>query len=160
MNCTNSENVLVGPYGETYPASHDASQAMNIKAEDVSDLQEEADPVRITFQEIKAEPENCRNLENASVGPYGERCPTPHDANQAMNVKAEAASDADEEEDPVPLTFPEIKAEPEAFGVADAAEGLTCSKQCRATCKGWMKRQITVQTLENKKCEQERRWAE
>ena len=57
QNCTNSEKVLVGPYGETYPASHDASQAMNIKAEAVSDAKEEVDPVRITFQEIKAEPE-------------------------------------------------------------------------------------------------------
>jgi hypothetical protein len=37
QNCTNSEKVLVGPYGETYPASYDANQAMNIKAE-------EADP--------------------------------------------------------------------------------------------------------------------
>ena len=27
------------------------------------------------------------------------------------------------------------------LGVADAAEGLTCRKQCRATYKGWMKRQ-------------------
>ena len=57
QNCTNSEKVLVGPYGETYPASHDASQAVNIKAEDVSDPQEAANPVRITFQEIKAKPE-------------------------------------------------------------------------------------------------------
>jgi hypothetical protein len=30
-----------------------------------------------------------------------------------MNVKAEEVSDAEEEEDPVPITFPEIKAEPE-----------------------------------------------
>ncbi|XP_033608918.1 uncharacterized protein LOC117282626, partial [Cryptotermes secundus] len=100
QNCTNSEKVLVGPYGETYPASHDASQAMNIKAEAVSDSQEEADPVRITFQEMEAEPENCTNLENALVVPHGETYPTPHDANQAMNVKAEAVSGAEEEEDP------------------------------------------------------------
>jgi hypothetical protein len=57
QNCTNSEKVSVGPYGETYPASHDANQTMNIKAEEVSDSQEEADPVRITVQEIKAESE-------------------------------------------------------------------------------------------------------
>jgi hypothetical protein len=50
QNCTNSENVLVGPYGETYSASHDANQAVNIKAEEV-------DPLQITIQEIKAEPE-------------------------------------------------------------------------------------------------------
>ena len=57
QNCSNSEKVVVGPYGEIYPASHDASQAMNIKAEKVSESQEEADPVGITFQEIKAKSE-------------------------------------------------------------------------------------------------------
>jgi hypothetical protein len=40
-----------------YPASHDASQAMNIKAEEVSDVEVEEVPVAITFPEIKAEPE-------------------------------------------------------------------------------------------------------
>ncbi|XP_023705536.1 uncharacterized protein LOC111863438 [Cryptotermes secundus] len=103
MNCTNSEKVVVGPSGETHPASHDAIQAMTIKAEEVSESQEEADPVRITFQEVKAEPENCTNLENALVVPHGETYPTPHDANQAMNVKAEAVSDAEEEDDPLPV---------------------------------------------------------
>jgi hypothetical protein len=57
QNCTNSENASVGPYGETYPTSHDADQAMNIKAEEDSDSQEEEDFVPITFQKIKAEPE-------------------------------------------------------------------------------------------------------
>jgi hypothetical protein len=57
QNSTNSENVLVGQYGEMYLASHDASQAMNMKTEEVSDAQEDADPVQITFQEIKTEPE-------------------------------------------------------------------------------------------------------
>jgi hypothetical protein len=50
QNSTNSENVSVSSCGKTYPASHDANQAMNIKAEEV-------DPVRITVQEMKAEPE-------------------------------------------------------------------------------------------------------
>jgi hypothetical protein len=46
-------------YGETFPTSHDANQAMNIKAEEVSDPEEEEeeDPVPITFVEVKAEPE-------------------------------------------------------------------------------------------------------
>jgi hypothetical protein len=57
QNYTNSEMVLVGACGETYPISHDANQAVNIKAEEVSDAQEEADPLRITNQEIKVEPE-------------------------------------------------------------------------------------------------------
>jgi hypothetical protein len=53
----NSENVLVGPYGETYQASHDADQAMNVRTEAVSDAEEEEDPVPIKFQRIKADPE-------------------------------------------------------------------------------------------------------
>jgi hypothetical protein len=57
QNCTNSEKVIVGPYGETYTASHDADQTMNVKAEEVSDAEEEPDPVQITVQEVKAEPE-------------------------------------------------------------------------------------------------------
>jgi hypothetical protein len=57
QNCTNLDKILVGPYGEIYPASDDAKQAMNIKAEEVSDPQEEVDPLQITVQEIKAEPE-------------------------------------------------------------------------------------------------------
>jgi hypothetical protein len=55
QNCTNSENVLVGPYGETYPGSHDANLAVNMKAEEVSDAEKEEDPV--PFRKIKAEPE-------------------------------------------------------------------------------------------------------
>jgi hypothetical protein len=57
QNTTDSETMLVGPCGETYPARHDANQAVNIKSEEVSDAQEEADPLRITIQEIKAERE-------------------------------------------------------------------------------------------------------
>jgi hypothetical protein len=41
------------------------------------------------------------------VGPYGET------SYQAMNVKAEEVSDAEVEEDPVAITFPEIRAESE-----------------------------------------------
>jgi hypothetical protein len=47
----------VGLYGETYPTSHDANQAMNIKAEEISDAEEEEDPVQIAVQEIKVEPQ-------------------------------------------------------------------------------------------------------
>jgi hypothetical protein len=57
QNSTKSENILVGPYGETYPAYHDGNHAMDVKAEDVSDAEEEEVPVAITFPEIKAEPE-------------------------------------------------------------------------------------------------------
>jgi hypothetical protein len=57
QNYTNSENILVGPHGETYPACHDPNEAMNIKAEESSDAAEEEDPLSITTLEIKAEPE-------------------------------------------------------------------------------------------------------
>jgi hypothetical protein len=51
QNSTNSENVLVGAYGET------SEQAMNVKIEEASDAEEDEDPVQITFSEIMAEPE-------------------------------------------------------------------------------------------------------
>jgi hypothetical protein len=57
QNCTHAEKVLMGPYRETYLASHDTDQAINIKAEEDSDTEEEVDPLQITVQEIKAEPE-------------------------------------------------------------------------------------------------------
>jgi hypothetical protein len=56
QNSTNSENILTGWYGETYPASHDANQALDINAEEVSVGRDEADPMRITIHEIEAEP--------------------------------------------------------------------------------------------------------
>jgi hypothetical protein len=46
----------MGPYGVTYPASHDENNAVNVKAEEVSDAEEEEDPL-LTFPEIKAESE-------------------------------------------------------------------------------------------------------
>jgi hypothetical protein len=46
-------------------------------------------------------------------GPCTKICPaSSHDVYQAISIKAEVLSDV-EEEDPVPITFPGIKAEPE-----------------------------------------------
>jgi hypothetical protein len=60
---SNSENIVVGPCGETYSACYDGNQAMDVKAEQGSDAEEEADPVPITFPEVKAEPEvSCMSL--------------------------------------------------------------------------------------------------
>jgi hypothetical protein len=72
QNCTNSENVLVGPYGETYAACQDANQALNIKAEGVSDAEEDTDPVPKTIPEIKVEPEvSCMSVYvHCSLGRY------------------------------------------------------------------------------------------
>jgi hypothetical protein len=57
QNYTSSEDVLMGPYGEIFPTSHDVNQAMKVKAEAASDAEVEEDPVRITFLKIEAEPE-------------------------------------------------------------------------------------------------------
>jgi hypothetical protein len=73
--------------------------------------------------------QNYTNSENVLVGPYGESYATSHDANQAMKVKAEAVSDAEEEEDPVPMTFPEIKAEPEVSCVCTVRQ---ITQMCRS----------------------------
>jgi hypothetical protein len=56
QNCTNSERVVRGPCGEPYPTSDDADQAKNIQAGEVSDAEEDEEPVPIEFLEIKAEP--------------------------------------------------------------------------------------------------------
>jgi hypothetical protein len=45
--------------------------------------------------------------------PCGEMNATSYDGNQAISIKVEKVSDAEEEVGPVPITFPEIKAEPE-----------------------------------------------
>jgi hypothetical protein len=57
--------------------------------------------------------QNYMALEKGVPGPYGETYLTSDDTNQAMNVKAEEVSDVEVDEGPVPITFPEIKAEPE-----------------------------------------------
>jgi hypothetical protein len=66
------------------------------------------------------------------VGPHGETYPAPHDANQAMNIKADAASDAEEEEDPLQISVQKIKAEPEVSCVCTVRQ---ITQMCRsATC--------------------------
>jgi hypothetical protein len=72
------------------------------------------------------------NSENLSVGPYGHTHPTPHDAGQAMNIKVKEDSDVEVEEDPVPISFPEIKAKPEVSCVCTVRQ---ITQMCRsATC--------------------------
>jgi hypothetical protein len=54
---TNVKKEVCGPFVEMYPASDDADESKNIKAEEVSDAEEEEDPLAITVPKIKAEPE-------------------------------------------------------------------------------------------------------
>jgi hypothetical protein len=56
QDCMDLEKAALGSCSETCPASsHDADQAMDMKVEQVSDVEEEGDPVQITFPGIKAE---------------------------------------------------------------------------------------------------------
>jgi hypothetical protein len=57
QNHTNSVMEVLDQCGEPNPTSGDASHAIYIKVEEVSDAGEEEGPVPITFPEIKAEPE-------------------------------------------------------------------------------------------------------
>jgi hypothetical protein len=47
------------------------------------------------------------------VDPYSEKYPASHDADQAMKMEVKEGSDVEVEDDPVPISFPKIKAEPE-----------------------------------------------
>jgi hypothetical protein len=57
-----------------------------------------------------------------------------------VNVKAEAASDAEEEEDAVPITFPKIKTEPEVSCVCTVRQvtqmrrSVACLSDLHSVC--------------------------
>jgi hypothetical protein len=61
------------------------------------------DNVVVAFQ-------NCFNLLELVPGSYSETC---YNGNQVINIKVEEVTDIQEEENPVPETFPAIKAEHE-----------------------------------------------
>jgi hypothetical protein len=55
QNCLNLQKEMQGSCSETYPASHDANQITRIKVEDVSDTEEEENPVPLKYSGIKTE---------------------------------------------------------------------------------------------------------
>jgi hypothetical protein len=58
--------------------------------------------------------QNCLDLEEAAPVLWSEACPaSSHDANLFINTKAEEVSDIKVEEDPVAITFAQIKREHE-----------------------------------------------
>jgi hypothetical protein len=58
--------------------------------------------------------QNHTKLEMDAQGPYSEMYPTTScAASQAIKVKVEEFSDAEEEKGPVAITFPKIEADPE-----------------------------------------------
>jgi hypothetical protein len=57
--------------------------------------------------------QNCTNSAMELRDPCGEPNPASRDASQVINIKVEEVSDAEEDEGPVPISFPKIKAESE-----------------------------------------------
>ncbi|PNF42935.1 hypothetical protein B7P43_G11836 [Cryptotermes secundus] len=113
MNCRDLQKDTQGSCGETCPASCDTNQIMSIKVEDVSDTEEEEDPVPLKVSRIKSEHElqNCMTLQDMQ-GSCSESSPASHDADQIARIKVEDVSDIEEEEeDPMSLKYSGIKTE-------------------------------------------------
>jgi hypothetical protein len=62
--------------------------------------------------------QNCMDSEKGEQSPYGEPYPTDGDEDHDIIIKAEEFLDVEVEEDPMPIIFPEIKAEPEASSIS------------------------------------------
>ena len=77
--------------------------------------------------------QDCTSSENILVGLYVETYSTSHESNQVINVKSEAVSDAEEEEEvPVPITFSELKAEPEVSCMCTVRQ---ITRMCRSATR-------------------------
>jgi hypothetical protein len=56
QDCAQSQEDVPGSCIETWPASsHDAFQAINLKVEELSDVEEVEDPLPMSFPAVKAE---------------------------------------------------------------------------------------------------------
>jgi hypothetical protein len=63
--------------------------------------------------------QTCLDLEKDLPDFWSVTSPTSsHDANKFINTKSEEVSDVEEEEDPVPISFPQIKGEHEVSCVS------------------------------------------
>jgi hypothetical protein len=64
QDCVDLDRCVPGPCSEIYQtSSHDADQALNIKVEKFSDIQDEEDPVPKPFPAIKPEVEvSCTSV--------------------------------------------------------------------------------------------------
>ncbi|PNF36698.1 hypothetical protein B7P43_G13311, partial [Cryptotermes secundus] len=94
-------------HSEAHPSySHDRDQAVNIKVEEFSDMEDREDPVPMTVVGMRAE------HEKAVPGSLSEACSSSSHSVQAVNIKVEV-SDVEDEEDPAPMTFMEVKFEHE-----------------------------------------------
>jgi hypothetical protein len=57
QNCMDFQKDMQGSCSESCPTSCDANQIVSIKVEDVSDIEEEEDPLALRYSGIKTEPE-------------------------------------------------------------------------------------------------------
>jgi hypothetical protein len=118
QNYAGIEKDVPVPCGVTCPTSYDADLAMNIKAKEVSDEEEEGDPLAVTSPRIKDEPKaeevSDEEEEGGPLAVTSQRIKT--------EPKAEEVSDAEEEGVPLAITSPRIKTEPKAEEVSDAEE--------------------------------------
>jgi hypothetical protein len=56
QDCTHSQEDVLGSYIDTHPASsHDEIRTINIKVEEISDVELEEDPLPISFPGIETE---------------------------------------------------------------------------------------------------------
>jgi hypothetical protein len=62
--------------------------------------------------------QKCTDILKDEPGLCSETCLTAHDGNQAIDVKFQKGSDIEEEDDPVAITFPALKAEQEVSCVS------------------------------------------
>ncbi|XP_033606779.1 uncharacterized protein LOC111862997 isoform X4 [Cryptotermes secundus] len=109
MNCLNSQKEVPGSHSEAcLSLSLSGVQAVNIKVEEVSDMEGGEDPVPMPVVGIKAAHE-----EDVPAS-HSEACSSSSLSGvQAVNIKVEEYSDMEGGEDPVPMTVVGIKAEHE-----------------------------------------------
>ncbi|KDQ84750.1 uncharacterized protein LOC110840910 [Zootermopsis nevadensis] len=91
---------------------------MNIKLEDFADTHEEEDPLG-ELPLIKSEHEDSINLQKGIPDSYGETClESSYEDNQIVDIKVDDVGGVIEEEDPLLITSPAIKAELEVSCVS------------------------------------------
>jgi hypothetical protein len=77
--------------------------------------------------------QDCSHSQEDVPGTCTETCPaSSHDAFHAVNIKVEVVSDVEEEENPVPISFPGIKAEQAVSSLFSFPAGSWASA---ATCR-------------------------
>ncbi|XP_023704688.1 uncharacterized protein LOC111862998 isoform X4 [Cryptotermes secundus] len=118
-----------GSHSEACPSlSHDGDQAVNIKVEEFSDIEDGEDPVPMTVVGIKAE------YEEDAPASHSETCASPSlSGDQAFNIKVEEFSDIEDREDPVPMPVEGIKAEYEDSLDSQEDEPASHSEACASS---------------------------